>query len=707
MTVATRDRVLIALVCGLCYINFGGGVFHYDDFHSLVDNPHVRSLANIPAFFADPSAFSVDAEKKMYRPLLLVTYALQYAAHGYEPLGFLLVNLLLHVAASLLVGALATTVLGSRPAGLAAALFFAAHPLASEPVNYISSRSESLAACLYLATLLCYWRGRRGAALGCFGLGLLVKSVVLTAPIVLWAGDRWLRGGPYSWRVYAPFGGLGVGYLALISYNRFLTGALTTPVRDWTTQFTTQVKVPAFYAQLVAAPWRLNIEHQFTEAAGWASTAVWAGGLFAVSLGAVAWMGRRRMTGFALIWCAVVLLPTTLMPLNMLVNERRLYLVVAVLGLVVGYLHGRIHRRWAFVWLACALGLCLQRNLVWQSDLRLWQDAVTKAPGMYRVQANWGKALQMAGRWDEARDAYERAIALDDRRVDAFNNMATLFHLRGDIDRAIAWYGKALERDLRLEQVHQNLGDAYAQKGWHDKAVASYRRAIDLNGSRGDTWSNYGLSLYAAGDLGGAEAAYQRSIELLPDQAEPYNNLGNIYADRGDWPGAEALYRQALARQPDDKAQILANLGDLYRKQQRYDEGRRALARAIDLEGEQAEWRFRLGRLERAAGRGEAATAGFAGAIALDSTHVAARTHRAEMAAAMGAYARAIADFGVAVAVDPASSRAWFGLGRVLDDTGEWHRAAQAYRQFLSHWPQDDARARHARERLRANEERH
>ena len=62
MTMATRDRVLIALVCGLCYINFGGGVFHYDDFHSLVDNPHVRSLANIPASFADPSAFSAAAE---------------------------------------------------------------------------------------------------------------------------------------------------------------------------------------------------------------------------------------------------------------------------------------------------------------------------------------------------------------------------------------------------------------------------------------------------------------------------------------------------------------------------------------------------------------------------------------------------------------------------------------------------------------------
>ena len=88
-----RDRVLIGLVCALCYLNFTGGDFHYDDFHSLVENPHIRSLLNIPNFFADPAAFSGDADKKMYRPLLLVTYAGQYALHGYEPLGFLLGNL--------------------------------------------------------------------------------------------------------------------------------------------------------------------------------------------------------------------------------------------------------------------------------------------------------------------------------------------------------------------------------------------------------------------------------------------------------------------------------------------------------------------------------------------------------------------------------------------------------------------------------------
>ncbi len=702
-----RDKALVALVCVLCYCNFGGGAFHYDDFHSLVENPHIRSLGNVPAFFTDPAMFSGDAEKKMYRPLLLVTYAVQYAVHGYQPLGFLLVNLAIHLSASLLIGAIGARLVADPRAGLVSALFFAAHPLAGEPVNYISSRSESLGACFYLAAFLLHLRDRRSGAVACYALGLLVKSVVLTAPLVLWAHDRWLGGGQKPWRYYAPFAAVGAGYIGLITYNRFLGGSLAAPVRDWTTQLLTQSKTPAFYAQLVALPWPLNVEHQFFESARLGEGAVLAGSGLVLSLALLGWIGRDHIPGFALFWIAVVLLPTTLMPLNILVVERRMYLPLAALALAAGYLCRRLDRRWHWAWLACALGLCLQRNPVWASELRLWEDAVARAPHMQRVQSNWGKALQLAGRWDEAMIAYRRAIAIDGRGGDAYNNIATILHLRGDITGAIPWYHRALEREPTLDEVHQNLADAHAQLGRYEAAIAAYRRALEIDAGKGDIWSNYGLTLYQAGDLAEAEAVFRKAIELMPDQAEPYNNLGNIYVDRGDWPGAEALYRQALARQPDDKAQILANLGDLYRKQQRYDEGRRALARAIDLEGDQAEWRFRLGRLERAAGRGEAATAGFAGAIALDSTHVAARTHRAEMAAAMGAYARAIADFGVAVAVDPASSRAWFGLGRVLDDTGEWHRAAQAYRQFLSHWPQDDARARHARERLRANEERH
>ena len=701
MSAAGRDRLLVSVVCVLCYLNFGGGTFHYDDFHSLVDNHHIRSLTNIPTFFADPTAFSSDPQKKMYRPLLLVTYALQYAVHRYEPLGFLLINLLVHVVASLLVCAVAKALLVDRRASLVAALIFAAHPLAGEPVNYISSRSESLAACFYLGAALFHWRERNMLSVVCFALGLLVKSVVLTAPLLLWLGDRWIKNKKQSWRVWIPFATVGAAYLALITYNRFLTGSLTAPVREWSTQLMTQLKVPAYYAHLVAMPLRLNIEHQFFEAHA-ADPAVWVGAGFVASLMIIAWMGRRHMPGAAVWWGAVVLLPTTLMPLNVLVNERRLYLVVAGVALALGYMLRRIDRRWLWVWLLCAGGLVWQRNYLWASELRIWGDAVAKAPQMYRAQVSWGKSLQMEGRWSAAMAAYERAIALNARRADAHNNAATLWHLQGKVDRAIEGYQRALHCEPRLEEVHQNLGDAYAQKGNYEQSIASYRRAIAIEEGKGEIWSNYGLSLYSSGDLMAAEEAFLRAIELMPDQAEPYNNLGNVYVDRGEYDRAEAHYGRALAKATDERDQVLANLGDLHRLQGRYAAGRQRFAEALAWREDKAEWHFRLARLERAAGQNEAATAALNLALMNDPDHVGARIQRGEISAEVGDWPQASGDFRIAIAADSSVTRAWFGLAGALEKMNEDLSAAEAYHQFVARWTKDDGRKRHALDRLRA-----
>ena len=88
----------LVLVCALLsYHNVLWHSFHYDDEHSILENPHVRSLANVPRFFVDPGAFSGMPEARMYRPLLLATYAANYALGGYAPMGWHAVNLLLHL----------------------------------------------------------------------------------------------------------------------------------------------------------------------------------------------------------------------------------------------------------------------------------------------------------------------------------------------------------------------------------------------------------------------------------------------------------------------------------------------------------------------------------------------------------------------------------------------------------------------------------
>ena len=178
----------ICVIGLLVYHNSFGNSFHYDDSHSLVDNPHVRSLGNTLRFFYDPGTFSAMPQARMYRPVLLATYALNYAVGEYEPFGYHLINLVLHLVNAWLVWLLAHALLNQRQGALLAALLFAVHPVLSEPVNYISSRSSLLATFFFiLAFLVLIQASVRGpsrrhyALMAAFCLaGLGSKSIAIT-----------------------------------------------------------------------------------------------------------------------------------------------------------------------------------------------------------------------------------------------------------------------------------------------------------------------------------------------------------------------------------------------------------------------------------------------------------------------------------------------------------------------------------------------
>ena len=228
-------------------------------------------------------------------------------------------------------GAWRSSCFGQPRVALYCALLFAVHPLASEPVNYISSRSETLAACFYLAAFLGYLRSGRGRgwsilSLLCMGLGLLAKSTVITLPAaILWHrvlfGPRGRRGGSRrdlqrhlgaqgrsAWsrrdvQLHLPYWGLAVGYLLLIESNGFLRSSLAHPVRAGWPQFATQVKALVYYIKLLFMPQSLNVEHQFFVSAGLAEGPVFLALLCLLSLAMVIWWAKGRpQLIFALGW---------------------------------------------------------------------------------------------------------------------------------------------------------------------------------------------------------------------------------------------------------------------------------------------------------------------------------------------------------------------------------------------------------------------
>lgn len=660
---------LVLILAGfLVYANSFSGSFHYDDFHSIVDNPHIRSLAEVPAFFADPRTFSGDPEKKMYRPLVVLSYALNYAAGGYQVAGYHLVNLLVHLGCGLLVWRLARHLVGEG--AWLAGLLFVVHPLGTEPVNYISSRSESLAALGYLGALLAHLKAEtspawRWATLACFGAALLCKEMALTLPAALLLVDRW-RGRWTRWRAYLPPMVLALAYVGVLLANRFLGDALAAPVHGAGEQAWTQAKALGYYLRLATMPQALNVEHQFALASA-PNPAVLAALALVLSLAIAAWWGRSSLPGLVAAWGVLVLLPVLAMPLNMLVNERRLYLVVAGLCWLLAWaLRGRL-RLWFCLLVLVAAGLTWSRNEAWRDELSLWRDARSKAPAMYRVQTNLGKALQLAGDTPGAVAAYQAAIALDDRHGDAYNNLATILHQQGRFDEAIGWYRQALQRYPGNAEIYQNLADAYSQKGDLVQAAAMYGEALRLEPENGPAWNNCGQTLYLAGRLAEAEAAFQRAVRLLPQQAEPHNNLGNLYSRQGDHLRAIGEYQRALELQPAAEGAVRLNL-------------------ALAL---------------RAAGQSEAAATALGQVLAADPRQVRALVELAELRAGQGRHAEAAALFERALAQDGGQARAWYGLALSRESLAQAPEAASAYRQFLSRWTAADARAAQAREHLR------
>ena len=300
--------LLVLLVVGLYWrtLDFP---FQYDDIHSIVENPHIRTADSLPRILVDPTLFSADSRSAMYRPAVLLSYVLNYSIGGLQALAFRWTNLSIHILCALMVGAVTAALTGNRSSGLLSAAFFCLHPLNTETVVYISSRSESLCALFYLGALWAYlhiqcsssqrrWLWRIASYLS-FGLALLSKSVALTLPLVLLLveiarrpADEPIQLGRTVARLQWPFWLLGALYVMAV--RDLLASAVLGPaVRARGAQLGTQLKALVFYLYVFWMPTSLSVEHGFVVADG-ETPAVLFSGLLLASLIAV--LARRRVS---------------------------------------------------------------------------------------------------------------------------------------------------------------------------------------------------------------------------------------------------------------------------------------------------------------------------------------------------------------------------------------------------------------------------
>src|SRR3989339_630830 len=164
--------LFIALAVLLPYSNTFNASFHFDDESAIIANAVTQKGSPAQIVRAYPHRF-----------IGYWTFALNYRLHGLSVTGYHIVNIIIHLLASLLVFALVTMLMKTpslrRNAGrpsetplqapgtgwvpLFAALIFAVHPVQTQAVTYIVQRLASLTALWYLLAMTAYVRGRLAA----------------------------------------------------------------------------------------------------------------------------------------------------------------------------------------------------------------------------------------------------------------------------------------------------------------------------------------------------------------------------------------------------------------------------------------------------------------------------------------------------------------------------------------------------------------
>src|SRR5512141_3254815 len=152
---------LLIVACVVCYANGLTGDFTYDDKAIIRDNLRLRAPAGLVSIFTTSYFGSPRGQGTGYRPILLVSYAIQWWLHGGAAFGFHVVNVALHVIVTLLLARLLAQLGVPDAVGFGAALLFAVHPIHVEAITSLVGRGETLAAAFVLGVLLLALRYRR------------------------------------------------------------------------------------------------------------------------------------------------------------------------------------------------------------------------------------------------------------------------------------------------------------------------------------------------------------------------------------------------------------------------------------------------------------------------------------------------------------------------------------------------------------------
>ncbi len=613
---------LIALVGS--FVLYGNTLFHQyalDDAIVITQNEYTKKgISGIRAILTTDSFTGFFGEQKnlvaggRYRPLSVVTFALEYQFFGANPTLSHFINILLYALTLVLIFFTLNQLLhfknryNANLLAFIAMMLFMFHPLHTEVVANIKGRDEILST---LFALLATWfiakkskkllrfNGLIGGI--CLFLALLSKENALAFLVLIPLAGLLFQGAGYKKATLQFILLLVPSLIFLIIRHRVLGGfhggvsteLMNNPFAEATTmeRFATIFYTWLLYLKLLIVPHPLTYDYYPYHIAlmNFGNWQVWMALLLVLGvlvLGIKSFR-KNRLIFFALLGFVGTFAPVSnlLFPVGTFMNERFLYMPSVFwsffLAWVLYYgftqLKVKSFRSMFFVvaiiyFVGFYAVKTIHRNKAWENDLVLFTTDVKTSDQSAKSNCSAGGKLWEKGKTlpqgKQQNDLYEksesylrRAIKIHPKYADAWLLLGNvLYDSKKEIEESSLCFLNVLMLQPANKNAWQNLDIVLQQSTNRKLQLERYQQALKIDSNRYQI--NYRLGVLFGRYLNNlpASIAYlEKAIRLDSTKAEVYKDLGTAYGLSGKTREAYKAFKQATVLAPDD-AQALMNL---------------------------------------------------------------------------------------------------------------------------------------------------
>ena len=703
--------ILFFIIAGFAlYSNTFNSPFVLDDLRIIEENPTIQ-LTELTGKNILNSATGLSSN----RPVSTLTFALNYYFDRYNPEGYHLVNIIIHIINAILLFFFLKLTFGicsqqnssnlkfGSSAGLwipfFAALIWLVHPIQTQSVTYIVQRMNSMGAMFYILALLCYAKGRdahlnaspRAAPqepegqtrktpsrhyfwyLACGVSGLLAlgsKESTATLPFFLclyeWYFFQDLSKEWFKKRLKYLLGISAFFILLFLIYTDFSPWEKIQSLHDFaqheftiTERLLTQFRVVIYYISLIFLPLpsRLNLDYDFVLSQSLINpistllSLVAIAGIIAL---AVYLAKKERLISFCVLWFfGTHLIESSILPLAIIFIHRNYLpsMMVCLIPVVLTYRYIKLD--WLKVGLLSLLVVGLS---VWTYQRnQVWQNKITL----------WSDVVKKSP--GKARPHFNLGAAFSEQKRD---------------EEAIPQYQRALEINPNLAQPHINLGEALERHNKIEEAAEHYRAALQIKPDLPEAHNNIGSILAKQGRTEEAIQSYQNALKIRPHYALAHFNLAHALVENGKVEQGIRHYYQAIQFKPE-YAEAHNNLGGIFINLGETEKAIKHYIAALQIDPSLVEAYNNLGITLMQKGNIDAAIKQFQKALQLKPDFIMAENNLKRALAIRRELATEISRLQQFLKDNPDNAELHFQLGNLYYRKGDQRQAIQQYKKAL------------------------